>query len=224
MLMELNQVIAALENLSDDRAIAIAERFGLIAKERYLGVNRTKLKELAKQVGKSQPLANQLWDCGIHDAKMLATYISEPKKISKDQLEQWITQVHSYDVSDMFGKNIIAKSPFGQELCLSWYQSPIDDYKRTVYSALYEMAKDAKVPTNFFLPFLTAIEGMQQETNWVKDAMNFALMTIGGKRPELFDHCAAIAEKIGVVDVDYGDTSCKTIQPTDFFKRKAATA
>jgi 3-methyladenine DNA glycosylase AlkD len=222
--MELNEAIAALESLSDDRAIVIAERFGLVTNERYLGVNRTKLKELAKQIGKNQNLANQLWDCGIHDAKMLATYISEPKKISKAQLEIWITQAHSFDVADMFGKNIIAKSPFGQELCLIWYLNESPDYRRTVYSALYEMAKDTKVPNSFFLPFLIAIEGLQQETNWVKDSMNFALMTIGGKRAELFDQCAAIAEKIGVVDIDYGDTSCKTIQPLDFFKRKAATA
>jgi hypothetical protein len=54
--------------------------------------------------------------------------------------------------------------------------------------------------------------------------MNFALMTIGGKRPELTVQCTAIAENVGPVDIDYGDTSCKTIQPTDFFKRKAATA
>jgi 3-methyladenine DNA glycosylase AlkD len=222
--MDLNQVIAALESLSDERAIVIAERFGLITNERHLGVNRTKLKELAKQIGKSQSLANELWDCGIHDAKMLATFISEPKKITKAQLEIWITQVHSYDVSDMFGKNIIAKSAFGQELCLAWYNNPKPDYRRTVYAALYEMAKDAKVPTNFFLPFLTAIEGMQRETNWVKDAMNFALMTIGGKRPELTAQCFAIAEKVGIVDIYYGDTSCTTIQPIDYFKRIAAKA
>jgi 3-methyladenine DNA glycosylase AlkD len=222
--MELSEAIAVLESLTDDRAIVIAERFGLVTNERYLGVNRTKLKELAKQIGKNQLLANQLWDCGIHDAKMLATYISEPKKISKDQLQTWVSQIHSFDVSDLFGKNIIAKSAFGQELCLVWYLNESPDYRRTVYSALYELAKDMKVPNSFFLPFLTAIEGLQQETNWVKDSMNFALMTIGGKRAELFDQCSAIAEKIGVVDVDYGDTSCKTIQPLDFFKRKAASA
>ena len=52
---------------------------------------------------------------------------------------------------------------------------------------------------------------LQQEENFVKDAMNNALWSIGMRSKKLNKRCITAAQKVGIVEVDYGDNSCKAI-------------
>ena len=47
------------------------------------------------------------------------------------------------------------------------------------------------------------------ERNWVREAMNYALIAIGSRSVSLNQQAAAIAERLGKIEIDYGDTSCQ---------------
>ena len=51
---------------------------------------------------------------------------------------------------------------------------------------------------------------IHKEPNWVKDAMNTALISIGSVDKKLNAKALLSAKKIGKVEVEYGDTSCLT--------------
>jgi hypothetical protein len=58
---------------------------------------------------------------------------------------------------------------------------------------------------------LTTIEAeIQRSPNWARYAMNGALISIGVYKPALRKKAIEAAKRIGKVEVDHGETTCKT--------------
>jgi len=73
------QFIEKLKSLSNPKNIEGMARFGINPKK-TLGVNVPVLRKMAKEIGRNHQLALELWDSGIHEARILASYIDEPGK------------------------------------------------------------------------------------------------------------------------------------------------
>ncbi len=56
--------------------------------------------KLAKSLGRNHRLALELWDSGIHEARILATIIDEPERVTQRQMEHWARDFDSWDVCD----------------------------------------------------------------------------------------------------------------------------
>ncbi len=56
-------------------------RFG-ITPSNALGITVVALRNLAKGIGKDHELALRLWDCKIHEARILARMVDNPKKVT----------------------------------------------------------------------------------------------------------------------------------------------
>src|SRR5512139_2487656 len=64
-------------------------------KTEQFGVSFAELDRLAKQIGKDkdldrEALAEQLWESGNHDARLLATKIADPAKIQSGTVDRWV--------------------------------------------------------------------------------------------------------------------------------------
>ncbi|HEY8376326.1 MAG TPA: hypothetical protein VIK91_07555, partial [Nannocystis sp.] len=63
----------------------------------------------------------------------------------------------------------------------------------------------------FFAPLVARIEReLHEAPNWVREAMNRALIGIGARSDALAELALAAARRIGPVAVDHGDTCCET--------------
>ncbi len=209
--MNVEQALARIQELSDPRALAVWSRI-YISPDRYLGANLTKLKELAKEIKKSHDLALALWETHIHDAKLLATMIEEPKKVTLEQINGQMEEVYSVDLADKYTTNVIAKTSFVQQKIDEWLTSDNEMKKRSAYNLICAQVKnDQRQPDSYFAQYLPTIQhDLQRERNWVKEMMNYAVIAIGSRSQELRAQAIAVAQAIGPVEVDYGDTSCKT--------------
>lgn len=109
--------------------------------------------------------------------------------------------------------SLIAKTSFAQEQADKWMKSKNDLQRRCGYLILAELAKQENgLDDNYFEPHLETFEHkLQQEENFVKDAMNNAMLAIGLRNAKLNKRAAQVAKKIGKVEVDYGDNSCQAI-------------
>jgi 3-methyladenine DNA glycosylase AlkD len=63
--------------------------FGIKLKNAY-GVSIPNLRKIAKRIRKNHHLAQELWSSGVHEAKILASLIDEPKKVTNRQMEHWV--------------------------------------------------------------------------------------------------------------------------------------
>jgi 3-methyladenine DNA glycosylase AlkD len=206
--MKKKEVLQWMEENKDERGIRIMERTSNGVKS--FGLGMTKLKALAKKIGKNQALALELWDEAYYDTRILATLIADPAVITRNELEKWIMNQDAWMISYSIGSNLLPHVPFLIELSEDWAQSPNNHLRRCGYLGIVAICKaNTVLPDEYFEPYLEIIEkNLQAEENFVKDAMNTALMAIGSHSKWLNSRALVIAEKIGKVEVDYGDNSC----------------
>jgi len=210
--MTKDEVIELLEENKEPRGIAYWERVGFPGKT--YGIGLTMLKQLGKKVGKDHELALELWESGIYDLQILATIIDDPKKVTQNQVRKQVKHVSFWMLSHAYCSTLLAKLPFMKELAEEWIESENHIERRCGYALLYHIAKDNKdLPDSYFENYISVIVStIQSEENFVKDAMNNAMLMIGQRSKNLNDQCIRGVQKYGKLDIDYGDNSC---QPAD---------
>jgi hypothetical protein len=79
---------------------------------------------------------------------------------------------------------------------------------------------DPTLPDAFFEPHLARIErDIHAEKNRVREAMNNALIAIGMRDDALEARALAVAQTIGKVHVDHGETGCKTPDALSYIRK-----
>ena len=82
MTVTAEQVIARLQAMSNPENVAGMARYGIQTKD-TLGISIWELRKIAKEIGTDHALAGQLWDSGIHEARILASYVDDPKQVTE---------------------------------------------------------------------------------------------------------------------------------------------
>jgi len=211
--MTKTQVIALLRKNKDDRGQASWKKLGQPLKS--FGIGLTQLRKLAKQIGRDHDLALDLWTNEYYDARVIGALIDEPKKMTREQAEAQIDDVHLGMLAHVYCScdAALAKAEIATELAVDWAESKDDVRRRCGYLLFYELSKNKKNPAlndTFFRKYVDRIqESIHDEENWVRDAMNTALLGIGKRSLALNKAVIRAAKKIGPVEVDYGDNSCK---------------
>jgi 3-methyladenine DNA glycosylase AlkD len=162
------------------------ERFG-IQTSMALGASIPQLRILAKKTRTDHELAQKLWKTGIHEARILASMLDDPSKVSEDQMERWARDFDSWDVVDGCCGNLFDKTEFAIRKAHEWSKRKEEYVKRAGFVLMAEMAvhdKDLSIKT--FLDFLPIIvREASDERNFVKKAVNWALRQIGKRNANL---------------------------------------
>ncbi len=86
--MNTAEIIAELHSLGSQATREGMARFG-IQTQRALGVSMPSLRHLARRVGKpDHALAQELWETGLHEARILATMVDDPRAVTAEQMER----------------------------------------------------------------------------------------------------------------------------------------
>ncbi|MBI4282997.1 MAG: DNA alkylation repair protein, partial [Chloroflexi bacterium] len=93
------EVIEKLKAMSNPANVVGMARFS-INPEGTLGISIPALRAIAKEIGKNHQLALALWDSGVHEARILTSFIDDPKQVSEAQMEVWVKDFDSWDVCD----------------------------------------------------------------------------------------------------------------------------
>jgi len=195
--MRLNHVIAELKSMGNPEAAAGMARYGIKA-DRAMGVSIPQLQGLAKKIGKSHKLAEDLWSSAVHEARILACLIDDPQQITADQLELWVTEFDSWDLCDQCCNRLFSKTPFARQKALAWARRPEEFVKRAGFVLMAVLAVHAKkAPDKQFDIFFKRIKAeADDERNFVKKAVNWALRQIGKRNLSLNKKAIRVAEEI----------------------------
>lgn len=180
------------------------------------GIGLTKLRKLAKKVGKDHALAERLWGSNNHDVKIVGLLVDEPKKITREQVERQVEGVRPGLLAHVFSScdAPLAKSPVGFEAARDWMDSKDELRRSCAYGLVYELSKDKKDPRlddAFFLDCVKRIhKWLGKETGRVRLAMGAALMGIGRRNKELNKVAVELAKEVSPVEYDSGHGGCGT--------------
>lgn len=217
--MEFAAVVRELEKAGTAQTRKTFARHG-IGPNMY-GVLFGDLRKLAKKIGVDQRLAEQLWKTGNHDCRMLATMIFDPDAIKKSTLNQWAKAGESRCCQVL--ALAVAATPHAVELSSKWCASKNENENCAGWSTIAALAVGAGEDDELdvlFAACLEAIEAnLQSSPNFTKYVMNSALIAIGGRNPQLKKLALAAAKQIGKVEVDHGDTSCKTPEAAPYIAK-----
>jgi Predicted DNA alkylation repair enzyme len=205
------EVFQIMESQKNERGIAHWQKMNNPLTSFGLGL--TQLKKIAKQVGRNHDLALELWKSDNYDARNLATMVDEPKKVSRQQVENQVAEMETWMFSHVYCSNLMPKLSFLQELVEDWKGDKDEMRRRCAYLGLYQLAKNNKKLTDeYFEAYIKLIEkDLKKEAIYVKDAMNSALYMMGMRSKALNKRAVEVAQKIGKVEIDYGDNSCEAL-------------
>jgi len=199
--VQYEEVMSRLHSLSNPEAVAGMARFG-INPDNTLGVSVPNLRKLAKTIGKDHGLAQKLWSSGVHEARILASMIDEPAKVTQEQMERWAMEFDSWDVCDQCCMNLLDKTQCAFEKALEWSGREEEFVKRAGFALMACLAvHDKKAADEKFLAFLPAIKREANDNrNYVRKAVNWALRQIGKRNSALNRAAIDTAREVQQID------------------------
>jgi 3-methyladenine DNA glycosylase AlkD len=191
-----NNVLESLSALANPDNVAGMARFA-INSEKTLGISIYDLRRVAKSIGCDHQLALELWETGIHEARILASYIADPAQMTMDTLEKWAAGFDSWDVCDQVCA-LFAVTPFAYRLVFEWSKRTEEFIKRAAFAIIAELAwYDKSAPDDKMEQFFPLIAREAEDNrNFVKKAVNWALRNIGKRNINLNRQAIAWAHQI----------------------------
>jgi 3-methyladenine DNA glycosylase AlkD len=195
---ELPEIISQLKALAVPANISGMARFG-INPNNTLGVSMPKIRKLGKRK-KDHDLALALWETGIHEARILASIIDQPALLTSQQMDSWTADFDSWDVCDQVCGNLYSRSPLAVEKALFWSKSDQEFVKRAGFALMaYIAVHGKKVPDTVFIQFLETIESSaEDDRNFVRKAVNWALRQIGKRGGELYQPALEVSRRLAL--------------------------
>jgi len=192
-----NRVLCELKKIADPEIRAKLSYFGVNVPKAY-GISAPVLHSFARHIGRDQVLAEQLWDSGVHEARILAALIGESRKITSEQMERWVRDFDSWDVVDTACCYLYAAAKPAWDKIYEWSGRSPEFEKRAAFSlAAYLSYKDRDATDAEFEHFLPVIEReANDERNFVRKAVNWALRNIGKRNLRLNKAAIRCAERI----------------------------
>lgn len=200
-MVSVGAILERLRSLGDPRNCEGMGRFGINVEKAY-GVSMPALRKLAKELGRDHELASDLWDSQIHEARILACLIDDPKLVTEAQMDSWVKDFDSWDVCDQCCMNLFDKTPYAYKKVIEWSCRKEEFVRRAAFSLMATLAvHDKKAADDVFLSFFPAIAAAaSDDRNFVKKAVNWALRQIGKRNPVLNKVAIRAAEEIFRVD------------------------
>lgn len=186
-----------LRAMADPRDAAGMARFGIRASN-VLGVPVARLRPLAKEIGKDHRLALAMWELDIHEARMLAALVDDPKQVTEEQMEAWVRDFDTWDICDACCGQLFDRTPWAFLKAREWPSREEEFVRRAGFALMASLAvHDKKAPDRQFLELLPLVAaGASDDRNFVKKAVNWALRQIGKRNAELNKAAIACAEEI----------------------------
>ena len=194
-------VLGKLNEVSDRSRLPGMARYG-IATGRALGVAVPELRKLAKALGRDHDLAVELWVSEIHEARILASMIDDPRQVHESQMEAWVRDFDSWDLCDQVCGNLFDRTAYAFRKAAEWSAREDEFVKRAGFALMASAAVHRKdVDDATFEVFLPIIQAQAtDDRNYVKKAVNWALRQIGKRSPGLNGKAIAIAKQIQTLD------------------------
>ena len=200
--MTLQDILLKLHDLSDPEKVAFKrKKFGVVATN-ALGIYHRDLKELAKDIGRDNELAVQLFDSGIYEAKLLCSKIFKPADVTEDLMERWILSFENWEICDSFSMGLFSKSPSAIVKINEWSSRKPEFEKRASYATMASYCMADKHANNelfeSFFPLL--VREALDDRLYVKKAISWALRSIGKRNIDLNKKAIEVAKEIKLLN------------------------
>jgi 3-methyladenine DNA glycosylase AlkD len=194
--MTLEQALAELKALSNEKVLQMNKKNG--ASDNQFGVKLGDIRTVANKIKTDHTLGLELWATENIDARLLATLIMVPKKLSTTELDSMVRSIDFTYESEWLYSYIIKLHPDKEELRKAWMSSTDPMSLRLGWSLTSgRIARESEgIDIKALLDRIEA--EMPIADPLVQWTMNSALANIGIYHPQFRERALAVGEKMGI--------------------------
>jgi 3-methyladenine DNA glycosylase AlkD len=168
-------------------------------KENIIGVNLGDLRKIANKIKMDHSLALQLWETDVYEARVIASKLLDPTRLSLSDLERLITSTQSGPVIDELSFQIFEQIDNQINLFDKWITNEDPRYKRAGWNMGIILNHESKFNQEKLIEIVNNIENnLAQATLDYQFAMNRCLCEVGIKHDSLTEKCISVGEKLGI--------------------------
>lgn len=174
-------------------------RYGIVTKDRVLGVSMSDIQKVAKSIGRDHALADRLWRAKIYEARMLAAFVDDPKLVTPAQMDRWAADCDNWATCDTICFKLFDRTPHAFTKVRAWAKEKDEFVKRAAFALIASCAVHRKdIADADFVALLPLIEkGATDDRNFVKKGVSWALRTYK-RRPGAKAEAIKLARKLAV--------------------------
>jgi 3-methyladenine DNA glycosylase AlkD len=164
-----------------------------------LGVPIPSLRAIARTTGRDHALALALWRTGVHEARILASMVDEPARVTIQQMNGWASSFDSWDVCDQVCTNLFDRTDHAVDRATAWSARPQEFVRRAAFATIAGLAVHRRdLSDDEVRALLDLVESAaDDDRKYVRKAVSWALRQIGKRNGELNAEAIATAERIG---------------------------
>jgi len=194
---QVESVIAALKKLSSKHTRDGMARYGLPS-DKAFGVGVGQMQQLAKRLGRNHELAEALWQTGWYEARMMAAFLDEPERVTAAQMDRWCRDFDNWGIVDTVCFKLFDLTPHAIRKAEQWSGRKEEFQKRAGFVLMACVGVHNKqAGAEQFRKWLPLIEtGANDERNFVKKGVSWALRVIGRRSLELNAAAIELAQRL----------------------------
>ncbi|MFS2178048.1 DNA alkylation repair protein [Rhizobium pisi] len=189
------ELIAHLQTLRSEENVAAMARFGIVTSG-ALGISNPDVKAVARRAKKDPLRARELWQSDIREARLLALYTTEPKRLTTEEARHWANDFNSWEIVDCAADLFVEAGL--DELIREFAADEREFVRRTAFAMIAGAAFHRKNdPDAANLAWLPLIEAHSCDPrNFVRKAVNWALRNIGKRNRACHAPALALAKSL----------------------------
>jgi 3-methyladenine DNA glycosylase AlkD len=194
---DVDAVLAHLRKMGSAKVKAGMARFA-IPSENAVGIPVGEMRAYAKRLGRSHKLAAELWRAGWYEARMLATFVDEPALVTPKQMDAWCKEFDNWAICDTACFHLFDRKPHAWNKVDAWSKGREEFVKRAAFALLASLTvHDKQADDELFADRLVLVErAADDDRNFVKKAVNWALRSIGKRSPALHGPAVELSRRL----------------------------
>lgn len=194
---EVQAVLTSLKRIATKATLEGMSRYA-IPSDKAFGVSMTNMNLLAKRLGRNHELAAALWETGWYEARMLASLIDEPARVTAAQMDAWVGDFDNWAIVDTVCFKLFDQTPHAWRKVAQWCARPDEWVKRAGFALLWALTVHDKLAGDEpFLQGLVFVErAADDERHFIKKAVNMALRAVGKRNLALNVAAVTVARRL----------------------------
>lgn len=195
---QVKAVLKSLKRLADKGVLNdMSQRYGIYTTKAF-GVSMTNMNLLAKPLGRNHELAAALWNTGWYEARMLASLVDEPARVTSAQMDAWVRDFDNWGICDTVCFKLFDRTPHAWSKVAQWCKQEDEFVKRAGFALLWSLTVHDKLAANeqFRQGLIFVLRAASDERHFVKKAVNMALRAIGKRNRALNTAAVTVARRL----------------------------
>lgn len=169
-----------------------------IPSDHAVGISVGDLRKYARVVGTDHELALALWQSGVYEARLLATFVDDAALVTPAQMDRWCRDFDSWAVCDTACFALFDRTPHAFAKVHAWSKRRAEFQKRAAFALLSGLSvhHDGRDESGFERGLLLVTEASRDERNFVKKAVNMALRAVGKRSRALNARAVSVAREL----------------------------